>query len=130
MRDRDEELTFEDSGKGMLSNSWRLETGAISAIVATGLSLVVIAISSVGSAVEMSVEKQKVQLASDSTALILSETSRGLIAGFSCAKAKEFAKTFDMDLDSCRIVGSVASVTLSKWFGPFRLEASASASSS
>jgi hypothetical protein len=81
----------------------------------------------IGFAVNLSVESQKVQLVADSSALILSETSRGLIAGFSCEKANQYAKTFDMDLESCRIVSSDASVKLTKWFGPFLLEAVASA---
>lgn len=80
-----------------------------------------------GFAVNLSVATQKIQLVADSTALILSETSRGLIAGYSCEKADQYAKTFDMDLDSCRIVSSDVSVKLSKWFGPFQLEAAASA---
>ena len=112
----------------MLPNSWRVETGAVAALVATSFSLVAICISGIGLAVELSFEKQKTQLVADHAALTLSETSRGLIAGFSCEKAEQYAKTFDMDLDSCRIVSSVASVTLTKWFGPFRLEAKATAS--
>lgn len=111
----------------MLPNSWRLEEGAFSAVLVSGLSVVTVFVAAIGLAVGISVEKQKIQLVADSTALILSETSRGLIPGFSCEKAEQYAKTFDMDLDSCRIVSSVASVKLSKWFGPFRLEANASA---
>jgi hypothetical protein len=98
----------------VLSRTWRLDTGFAAVAAISALGLVSLAIASAGLAVKIGLGANRLQLASDAAALAASETARGLVAGFSCANAEQIAKSFGVQLDTCRIVGFGASVELSK----------------
>lgn len=113
----------------MLPNSWRLEKGSIAAsvLILSGLSSLVVV--SIFLANDLALSRQRLQLVADHSALIASETTRGMIAGYGCQNAEEFAKTFDISMDSCRIVSFDASVELADWVSVFPIKARATAGS-
>jgi hypothetical protein len=83
----------------------------------------------VGWIIQHALLRQQAMLAADAGALTASETSRGLIAGFSCENAAEIVAGFDFHLDTCRIVGFEATVKVSKSVPPFQISAESRADS-
>jgi hypothetical protein len=102
-----------------------LDRGSVSALAAVGMALVPGFLLVTGLAIQLSFWQQQTQLVADSAALVASETSRGMISGFSCENSELIATRFDLELDTCRIVGSSAFVEVSKSLPPFRLSAQA-----
>jgi hypothetical protein len=78
-----------------------------------------------GLAIQLAFWQQQVQLVADAAAHTASETARGLISGYSCENPEQIATRFDLDLDTCRIVGFSALVEVSKSLPPIRLTAQA-----
>jgi hypothetical protein len=111
----------------MLHASRKLDDGFTAMFLVLVLGLSTLGISTIALTVELGYWEQKTQLLADHAALIASETSRGLIGGFGCDNAVEFAKRFDVELDTCRIVGFGASIEVSKSISFFRLTATAAA---
>ncbi|MEY3561690.1 MAG: hypothetical protein RL068_842 [Actinomycetota bacterium] len=111
----------------MLHASRKLDEGfaAMFAVLVLGLSTLAIGV--IALSIELAYWEQKTQLLADQAALIASETTRGLIGGFGCDNAFEFARRFDVELDTCRIVGFGASIEVSKSISFFRLTATATA---
>jgi hypothetical protein len=105
--------------------TWKLDSGSISA----GLAICFAALPSFllvcGFAIQLAFWQQQVQLVADAAALTASETARGLVAGNSCENPEQIATRFDLELDTCRIVGFSALVKVSKSLPPFRLTAQA-----
>jgi hypothetical protein len=102
-----------------------LDRGSVTALAAVGMALVPSLLLVTGLAIQLSFWQQQTQLVADSAALVASETSRGMISGFSCQNSELIATRFDLELDRCRIVGSSAFVEVSKSLPPFRLSAQA-----
>lgn len=96
-------------------------------MLAVALATVPSAVAVTGLATQLAFWQQQTQLVADAAALAASETSRGLISGFSCENPEHIATRFDLELDTCRIVGSSAFVEVSKSLPPFRLSAQATA---
>jgi len=111
----------------VLSRTWRLDTGFAAVAAISALGLVSLAIASAGLAVNIGLGANRLQLAADAAALAASETARGLVAGFSCANAEKIAKSFGVQLDTCRIVGFGANVKLSTKLLVFPMSATAEA---
>ncbi len=104
-----------------------LDRGSISAAVALAMALVPSGLLVTGLSIQVAFWQQQTQLVADSAALAASETSRGMISGFSCENPELIATRFDLELDRCRIVGFSAFVEVSKSLPPFRLSAQATA---
>jgi hypothetical protein len=105
--------------------TWKLDSGSISASLAILLAAVPSFLLVCGLAIQLAYWQQQVQLVSDAAALTASETARGLISGYSCENPEQIATAFDLELDTCRIVGFSALVRVSKSLPPFRLTAQA-----
>lgn len=105
--------------------TWSIARGSISAGLALSLSLVPSLFLVTGFAIRVAYWQQQVQLVADAAALTASETARGLISGFSCENPEQIATRFDLELDTCRIVGFSALVKVSKSLPPIRLTAQA-----
>ncbi len=104
-----------------------LDRGSTTALVAVAMALVPSGLAITGLAIQLAFWQQQAQLVADTAALSASETSRGLISGFSCQNPEQIAARFDLELDRCRIVGFSAFVEVSKSVPPFRLSAQAMA---
>ncbi len=104
-----------------------LDRGSISAAFAISLAAIPTFLLVTGTAVQLAFWQQQAQLVADAAALAASETSRGLISGYSCENPEQIAVRFDLELDTCRIVGFVAYVEVSKSLPPFKLSAQATA---
>lgn len=104
---------------------WKLDAGSVSAGLAIVLAAVPSFLLSWGLAIQLAFWQQQVQLVADAAALTASETARGLISGYSCENPEQIAARFDLELDTCRIVGSSALVKVSKSLPPIRLTAQA-----
>jgi hypothetical protein len=102
-----------------------LDRGSLSAGVTIALSAVPMLLASASLAIQLAIWQQQTQLVADAAALSASETSRGLMSGFSCENPEQIATRFDLELDRCRIVGFSAFVEVSKSLPPFRLSAQA-----
>ncbi len=109
----------------MSSPTWKLDSGSISASLAILLAAVPSFLLVCGLAIQLAYWQQQVQLVADAAALTASETARGLISGYSCENPEQIATAFDLELDTCRIVGFSALVRVSKSLPPFRLTAQA-----
>ena len=105
--------------------TWKLDSGSISASLAILLAAVPSFLLVCGLAIQLAYWQQQVQLVADTAALTASETARGLISGYSCENPEQIATAFDLELDTCRIVGFSALVRVSKSLPPFRLTAQA-----
>lgn len=104
-----------------------LDRGSLSAAVAISLGAIPMFLASTSLAIQLAIWQQQTQLVADAAALSASETARGLISGFSCENPEQIATRFDLELDTCRIVGFSAFVEVSKSLPPFRLFAQATA---
>jgi len=93
--------------------------------MAIGLAAVPSLLLMCGLAIQLAFWQQQVQLVADAAALTASETARGLISGYSCVNLEQLATAFDLELDTCRIVGFRALVQVSKSLPPIRLTAQA-----
>ena len=109
----------------MSFRTWKLDSGSISASLAILLAAVPSFLLVCGLAIQLAYWQQQVQLVADAAALTASETARGLISGYSCENPEQIATAFDLELDTCRIVGFSALVRVSKSLPPFRLTAQA-----
>ena len=105
--------------------TWKLDSGSISPSLAILLVAVPSFLLVCGLAIQLAYWQQQVQLVADAAALTASETARGLISGYSCENPEQIATAFDLELDTCRIVGFSALVKVSKSLPPFRLTAQA-----
>jgi len=105
--------------------TWKLDSGIVSAGLAVVLAAVPSFLLACGLAIQLAFWQQQVQLVADAAALTASETARGLISGYSCENPEQIATAFDLELDTCRIVGFSALVKVSKSLPPFRLTAQA-----
>ena len=105
--------------------TWPIARGSISVGLAVSMALVPTLILTTGYAIRLAYWQQKVQMVADATALAASETARGLISGYSCENPEQIAARFDLELDTCRIVGFSALVKVSKSLPPIRLTAQA-----
>jgi hypothetical protein len=105
--------------------TWKLDSGSITAALAITLAAVPSFLLVCGMAIQLAFWQQQVQLVADAAALTASETARGLISGYSCENPEQIATSFDLELDTCRIVGFSALVKVSKSLPPFRLTAQA-----
>lgn len=112
-------------GKGLPLPTWSIARGSISVGLAVSTALVPLLILTTGYSIRLAYWQQQVQLVADVAALTASETARGLISGFSCENPEQIAARFDLELDTCRIVGFSALVKVSKSLPPFRLSAQA-----
>ncbi|MFM1950468.1 MAG: hypothetical protein RL418_155 [Actinomycetota bacterium] len=104
----------EDQRNRLLPCPRALDGGFIAASLLVLLTLTSTLVAGIGIVSRAAYLEQLSQLVADSAALGASETSRGLVAGFSCENAEQIAKRFDFELDTCRIVSFGASVELSK----------------
>jgi len=105
--------------------AWKLDSGSISASLAILLAAVPSFLLVCGLAIQLAYWQQQAQMVADAAALTASETARGLISGYSCENPEQIATAFDLELDTCRIVGFSALVRVSKSLPPFRLTAQA-----
>lgn len=112
----------------MLPKARKLDSGFATVATVLFAGLTTWGISTLGFALDLAYKAQKIQLVADATALIASESAVGLIAGFGCENAEAFAGEFDLALDTCRIVGFGAKVSLSQTHLLYELSAAASAS--
>lgn len=110
-----------------MRNTHRLENGSaltLTILLLASLSFLVLA---VGLALDISRQQARVQMISDLAALAAADSRIGIIAGYPCPNAREIALANGANLDSCRIVGGVASVSAGKNYLGLNLGASAEA---
>jgi secretion/DNA translocation related TadE-like protein len=74
-------------------------------------------LSAVSITTSLALERTRLQVVADLGSLAAADTLRGLISGIPCENAELIAVSNSSFLDSCRIVGSDASVELTKQFG-------------
>lgn len=90
-----------------------LGIGIISALIAMVLAL--------GTAFSLALGLVKLQLASDSAALIAADTLVGAVAGYPCENAEALTIRNGASLTTCRIVGLVVEVSTTTSLGPFQV---------
>ncbi|MFM2022814.1 MAG: hypothetical protein RIR89_206 [Actinomycetota bacterium] len=78
-------------------------------------------------AIDISRQQSRIQMISDLAALAAADSRIGIIAGYPCPNAREIALANGANLDSCRIVGGVVSVSAGKNYLGLNLSASAEA---
>jgi hypothetical protein len=78
-------------------------------------------------ALDISRQQGRIQMITDLAALVAADTRIGIIAGYPCPNAGEIALANGANLDSCRIVGGVVSVSAGKNYLGLNLSASAEA---
>jgi secretion/DNA translocation related TadE-like protein len=76
-----------------------------------------LSLSAVSITTSLALERTRLQVVADLGSLAAADTLRGLISGIPCENAELIAVTNGSFLDSCRIVGSDASVELTTQFG-------------
>jgi siroheme synthase len=80
-----------------------------------------------GLALDISRQQSRIQMIADLAALAGSDSRIGIIAGYPCPIAAEIARVNGANLDSCRIVGGVVSVSAGKNYLGLPLSAKAEA---
>tara|TARA_B110000459_G_scaffold149914_1_gene163388 strand:+ start:1082 stop:1390 length:309 start_codon:yes stop_codon:yes gene_type:complete len=78
---------------------------------------VTLLLSAISITTSLALERTRLQVVADLGSLAAADTLRGLISGIPCENAELIAVSNGSFLDSCRIVGSDASVKLTKQFG-------------
>jgi hypothetical protein len=110
-----------------LFNKSGLERGSAATILILFAGLVAFLSLAVGTALDISRQLARVQLIADLAALVGSDSRIGIIAGYPCPNAAEIAQVNGVNLDSCRIVGGVVSVSAGKNYLGLALSAKAEA---
>lgn len=113
-----------------MRNTHRLDRGSAPVISIIVFSLIAFLAIGVGLAIEIARQQTRLQMIADLTAVAVSDSRIGIIAGFPCPNATEIAALNGANLQFCRIVGEVASVEVGKNFLGFGLLASAEAAPS
>ena len=109
----------------MSTKTRTLDRGSLSASLLVAIGAVPGILLVTGYSIQLAFWQQQAQLVADAAALVASETARGLVSGYSCENPEQIAARFDLELDTCRIVGFGALVKVSKSLPSFRLTAQA-----
>ena len=91
--------------------------------------LILLCISGLGFGARTASGAVRAQVVADSAAIAAADTLSGIIAGAPCENAEEIAQINGADLISCRIVSSVASVSVGNGQSLFYVSKEASAQS-
>lgn len=110
-----------------MRNDARLERGSAATILILFAGVVALLSLAVGLALDISRQQARIQLIADLAALTGSDSRIGIIAGYPCPNAAEIARVNGANLDSCRIVGGVVSVSAGKNYLGLSLTAKAEA---
>ena len=111
----------------MRHSLWKLEQGFAAPLLISLFALIMLGATGLGSGIQLATNGVRAQLVADGAALAAADTLSGIIAGYPCENAKEIALVNGADLIACRIVGSVASVSVGNGQSLFYVSRSASA---
>ena len=106
---------------------WRLEDGFSATLAMAFVAILIAILSALGGAIVLAQQQIRIQLVADTAALVAADTLIGAIAGYPCQNAELIADSDGALLVSCRIVGLVADIELSKSLGPITVLKSAQA---
>lgn len=110
-----------------MRNPNRLEAGSAATLTILVLGTLSFLVMAASLALDISRQQSRIQMISDLAALAASDSRIGIIAGYPCPNAREIALANGANLDSCRIVGGVVSVSAGKNYLGLNLSASAEA---
>jgi hypothetical protein len=110
-----------------LRNSNRVDRGSAATITILVAGLISLLALSIGLALDFARHQTRLQMIVDLAALAGSDSRIGIIAGYPCPNAAEIARVNGANLDSCRIVGGVVSVSAGKNYLGLSLSARAEA---
>lgn len=105
----------------------RLERGSALTILILFAGLIAFLSLAAGLAVDIARQQARLQMVTDLAALVGSDSRIGIIAGYPCPNAAEIARVNGANLDSCRIVGGVVSVSAGKNYLGLPIKAKAEA---
>jgi len=111
----------------MRNSIWKLDDGFAAPLLVTLLALVMLGATGLGAGIRLATNGVRAQLIADGAAIAAADTLSGIIAGYPCKNAEEIAQVNGTDLIACRIVGSVASVSVGNGQSLFYVSRSASA---
>jgi len=104
-----------------------LERGSAASVIILFAGLISFLALACGLALDIARQQARLQLTADLAALVGSDSRIGIIAGYPCPNAAEIARVNGANLDSCRIVGGVVSVSAGKNYLGIALRAKAEA---
>lgn len=110
----------------MRNPDW-LERGSAASLIVIFAGVISFLAIAVGSALDFGRQQARLQMITDLAALAGSDSRIGIIAGYPCPNAAELARVNGANLDSCRIVGGVVSVSAGMNYLGLALTASAEA---
>jgi secretion/DNA translocation related TadE-like protein len=96
---------------------WSVDAGSTAMASLAFMGAVTLLLSAISITTSLALERTRLQVVADLGSLAAADTLRGLISGIPCENAELIAVSNGSFLDSCRIVGSDASVELTKQFG-------------
>jgi len=102
-----------------------LESGAVTAFLATMLAASSVVLGALSLGFQALVLQERLTAAVDLSALAAADTQRGLVSGIVCENAESILKTVDAVMTTCRIVGDGVMVSGQLRLPPMTLEASA-----
>ena len=102
-----------------------LESGAVTAFLATMLAASSVVLGALSLGFQALVLQERLTAAVDLSALAAADTQRGLVSGIVCENAESILKTVDAVMTTCRIVGDGVMVSGQFRLPPMTLEASA-----
>lgn len=104
-----------------------LERGSAATILILFAGIISFLALACGLALDFARQQARIQMVADLAALVGSDSRIGIIAGYPCPNAAEIARVNGANLDSCRIVGGVVSVSAGKNYLGLPLSAKAEA---
>jgi len=96
---------------------WSVDSGSTATVSLVFIGALLLLLSAVSIATSLARDSTRLQAVADLGSLTAADTVRGLVSGIPCENAELIAVSNGSFLDSCRIVGSDASVTLIKQSG-------------
>jgi secretion/DNA translocation related TadE-like protein len=97
--------------------SWKVDDGSAAAMSLIFIGAITFLLFAVTIATDLSHTKVRLQLVADAASLTAADTIRGLVSGIPCENAEQIAVSNGAFTKKCRIVGTDASVTLTKQSG-------------
>jgi len=109
--------------------SWKVDQGSAAAMALIFIGAITFLLLAVTLTTDLAHTKVRLQLVADASSLTAADTIRGLVSGIPCENAELIAVSNGAFIKKCRIVGTDASVTLTKQSGFANLSADSVAGS-
>jgi len=117
LRKNNQAVAITNEHQALRNAGWSVDTGSTAMVSLMFVGALMLLLSAVSIATGLAHQSTRLQVVADLGALTAADTVRGLVSGIPCQNAELIAVSNGSFLDSCRIVGSDASATVTKQSG-------------